>query len=221
MTKRLIATSVLMLAIASASCSKNSPVSPTSNSGAGGTGISPVITATVPVRPIISDAPQLLRVTGQDFETTNLTFILTKPNGSSVTYVGSDVREAAASSFAVAALLDIPGDYRLEVRSFGLFSPAYTMPVRSPESGDIVLLGFSPQLITLSSQPQSIAVSGRNFDTTLIATLTAPDGAMEIPLGLSTSGSTSFILTHIFTKVGTYALSVSNSAGNTSNVITL
>jgi len=176
--------------------------------------------ATTPTRPSISNAPQLLRVSGQDFET-NLSFTITRPDGASRTYLGDEIINASPSSFFVSLVLETPGDYRLEVRSFGLISPAWTMQVAPPDSGDIVLTGVIPATLSASAQPQTITLTGQNFAAAMSGSIASPQGDVEVPVSIAVMNSTSLLLTHTFSKVGTYAVSVSDGAGHVSNTISV
>lgn len=208
-----------ILATALSPACKRSSTSPSSGAPSG----TPAILGTIPSQPSLSDLAQIVQVTGHDFENGMIATML-RPDGRSLSFINSDLRQLTTSSFQLSVVLDVAGDYQLEVRNAGgRVSSPYTLPVRGAAQGTLTLTGVSPQFTIASSQLQGLVVFGSNFDASLEAILTAPDSLMTFYPSAAMTGlnSTSFSLNVVLDKVGTYSLVVRNSSNSTSNPLTI
>jgi len=209
---------VIAAAMTFPGCRKSS-TEPSSGAPSG----TPVILGTVPSQPSLSDQSQLILVSGHDFDT-GLVATMQRPDGRLITFLNSDLRQLTSSSFQVLVLLDVPGNYQLELRNpGGQVSAPFTLAVGSATQGTLTLTSVSPSTTISGFQPQAIVVSGQNFDASLEAILTGPDSLMNFYPSSAMSGlnSTTFSLNVILDKIGTYTLVVRNSSNSTSNPLTI
>jgi hypothetical protein len=216
---RSIATCAALIAALSLSGCKKTSTSPSSGAPSG----TPVILGTVPSQPSLSQLPQTLLVNGHDFDL-GLTATLLRPDGRSTAFINSELRQLTTSSFQISAVLDLAGEYQLEVRNQGgQVSAPFTLRVGGAAQGVLTLTSVTPSFFFRSTSPQAIFVSGTNFDNTLEAILTAPDSVMNFYPATAMTGlnSTSFSLNVVFDRRGTYTLVVRNSSNSTSNPLTI
>jgi hypothetical protein len=209
----------LLFAVPLAGC-RQSSTAPSSSGSPSGT---PVILGTVPSQPALNNVAQTVQVNGHDFET-GMTATVTRPDGGSVAFLTSDLRQLSTSSFQLLLVLDVAGTYRLEARNVnGQSSPPFALFVGGAAQGSLTLTSVTPATTVAAPQPQAIFVSGANFDSSLEAILTGPDSVMNFYPATAMTGltSTSFSLNVIFDKVGTYSLVVRNSSNSTSNSATI
>jgi hypothetical protein len=82
-----------------------------------------------------------------------------------------------------------------------------------------VLERVLPPEVPRGQQAQELAVEGQRFTSDLRAILTDPTGEEVTEVGISRVEPMSFRLRAIFDKAGDYELSVSNAAGEVSNVL--
>lgn len=196
-----------------------STTSPSSGSPSG----TPAITGTSPSQPSQSDVPQILSVFGHDFET-GLVGAWSRPDGSSLALVAGDFRSLSPTSFQVSVTFNVVGDYQLQVKNVsGLTSSPFSVSVRPAAQGTLTLTSVSPSFAVASQFSVTLNVSGANFDSTLQATLTAPDGSPNFFNSAQMAGltSTSFALNVVLDKVGTYSLVVENGSNSRSNAVTI
>jgi hypothetical protein len=211
------AVAVLLACSALSGCSNST--SPTSGSPSG----SPTILAISPAQPSLSESAQLITIQGHDFDS-SASATLTRPDGRTFQFTGSEVRQLTTTSFILSMTLDVSGPYQLQVaNSTGLVSVPFTFTVSSASQGSLTLISVSPISATASSQPQAIFVQGTNFDATLQAILTAPDSTQNFYTSAAMLGlnSTSFTLNATLNRVGVYSLVVTNSSNSISNSLTI
>ena len=195
------------------------PTQPSSGSASG----TPVLTGTSPAQPPLSTSPQLLDVMGNQFGS-GLVATIVKPDGQLLTYAAAAVRNLTPTSFEISVVLDAPGNYQLRVTNpSGAVSNSLNLPVGSALQGILTLTAVAPSTLPVNLQPQTIFVTGMNFDTSLQATLTAPGGAVSFygPGLLAGLNATSFSLSATFDKVGAYSIVVSNNSSSISNALTI
>ena len=198
---------------------KGSATQPSSGSPSG----TPAIVSTSPSLPSLSETPQLLTVSGHDFET-GIVGTLTTPTGVGLTLDTSEFRQLTATSFQLSVIFDVAGNYSLQLKNTnGSVSTPWTVTVGSATQGALTLTFVSPTTTVANTQPQAIVVNGVNFDPSLTAIITAPDSLQSFygPELMSGLNSTSFALNVIFDKVGTYTIVVRNSANSVSNSVTV
>ena len=182
----------------------------------------PRITGITPETPAAADAAQLLTIRGQQFQST-LIFQTVGPDGATSSYAGSALESLTSTSFLVRAVLAKAGNYTFTVRS-GTIGDSSSIQVAVTGPGeDPAISAIIPTSLTRSTQSQFLSFLGSRFETGLSVTVIEPDGATVVltPFGVVAGGGTSFQVVHVFNKVGTYTLRVTNPAGATSNTVSL
>jgi len=167
----------------------------------------PVILGVAPSDPVRSDAMQMLTVTGRDFQP-NLTLDVLSSDG-------------ATTAFQVSLRLAVAGDHTLTVTNpDGGISEPFVLKVGALKTTTApVLERVLPPEVPRGQQAQELAVEGQRFTSDLRAILTDPIGEEVTEVGISRVEPMSFRLRAIFDKAGDYELSVSNAAGEVSNVL--
>ena len=208
----------VVLSLGATGC-KSSSTEPSGGAPSG----TPAILGTAPSQPSLSQAAQMLAVTGHDF-TTGMVATILRPDGRVLSFLASDLIALTSTSFELSVVFDLAGDYRLELKNVGgQISSPFTITVRPAEQGTLTLTSLSPATTLSGPQPQAIFVSGTNFDGSLEAILTAPDSTLSFYPSSSMTGltSNSFSINLILNKVGVYSLSVRNAANSVSNSLTI
>jgi len=216
--RRLLTLAAIAALLPIAGCN-NTTTGPSSGSPSG----TPVVLGTIPSQPSLSDLPQVIQVNGHDFDT-GMTASVQRPDGRPLSFVAGDLRQFTSSSFQVSVVLDVAGNYTLELKNAsGLTSPPFTLTVGSAAQGSLTLTSVTPSTTVASASPQGIVVSGANFDASLEVLLTAPDSSTTFYESAAMTGlnSTSFSLNVVLSRVGTYTLVVRNSSNSTSNPLTI
>jgi hypothetical protein len=180
----------------------------------------PVILGVAPSDPVRSDAMQMLTVTGRDFQP-NLTLDVLSSDGATTAVKGSEIRALTPTSFQVSLRLAVAGDHTLTVTNpDGGISEPFVLKVGALKTTTApVLERVLPPEVPRGQQAQELAVEGQRFTSDLRAILTDPIGEEVTEVGISRVEPMSFRLRAIFDKAGDYELSVSNAAGEVSNVL--
>ncbi len=200
--------------VALSACGTRPPTQPTVEG--------PRILGITPARPIASETPQPLTIRGEQFSST-LIFLTVAPDGATNSYSGSALESVTPSSFQVRALLPRAGNYTFTVRSGTNGDSTSTQVVVAGSGEDPSITTIIPTQLTRGTQVQFLAFLGTRFETGLTVTVIEPDGATVTlsPTGVVAGGGTTFQMVHVFNKVGTYTLRVTNPAGGTSNTVSL
>jgi hypothetical protein len=147
------------------------------------------------------------------------------PDGATLTIPPAEISSLESSSFVTTVALTQPGTYSLTVRNATAeTSPPFILTVvADPGQTQPVITGIVPSNLTRGVSPQTVLVQGANFAAGLSVTVTDPDGLVNIQTGSAIDSLTpsSFQLTMVFGKVGTYSLRVVNPSGDGSNVVNL
>ena len=206
---------LLILCVGIAACDAESPNEPSASS-------SPRITGVTPPAPIASPSPQLLQVRGERFQT-GLSMVVTSPDGATLTVPPSGISDLESSSFQTTVVLEQAGSYTLAVRNATAeTSPPFELSVvASPGQNQPVITAVVPASLTRSTFPQSVLVQGVNFAAGLSVSVIDPDGLVSVQSAGAVDNVTpsSFQLTMVFGKVGTYSIRVVNPSGDASNVM--
>ena len=208
---------LVVLVIASALVSACGAETPTQPNVEG-----PRITSITPDTLAAHETPQLLTIRGQQFQS-SLIFQTVGPDGTTNSYSGPALESLTSTSFLVRAVLPKAGTYTFTVRS-GTIGDSNSIQVAVGGPGeDPAISGITPTSLTRSSQSQFLSFQGSRFETGLTVAVIEPDGATVTltPFGVVAGGGTTFQVVHVFNKVGTYTLRVTNPAGDTSNTVSL
>jgi hypothetical protein len=210
-------TVVSVLAMSLVACDAEVPTEPTGTSA-------PRITGVTPSTPIAGVNPQQLEIRGERF-LTGLSLVMATPDGATLTIPPAEISSLESSSFVTTVVLTQPGTYSLTVRNATAeTSPPFILTVvADPGQTQPVITGIVPSNLTRGVSPQTVLVQGANFAAGLSVTVTDPDGLVNIQTGSAIDSLTpsSFQLTMVFGKVGTYSLRVVNPSGDGSNVVNL
>ena len=198
-------------------CDAEAPTEPTGTSA-------PQITAVVPAAPIAGPNPQILQIRGERF-LTGLSLTISPPTGGIITIPPSGISELESTSFVTTVVLEEAGAYALTVRNATAeTSPPFGLTVvGNPGQTQPIISGIVPSNLTRSVTPQTVLVQGANFAAGLTVSVIDPDGlvSMQSASAVDSLTPSSFQLTMVFGKVGTYSIRVINPSGDTSNVMNI
>jgi hypothetical protein len=208
-------TLVSVLAVGLVACDAETPTEPTGTSA-------PRITGVTPAAPVAGANPQQLEIRGERF-LTGLSLVIAAPDGATFTIPPGEISSLESSSFVTTVVLALPGPYSLTVRNASAdTSPPFVLTVvADPGQTQPIITAIVPSNLTRGVSPQSVLVQGANFAAGLSVTVIDPDGLISIQTGSAVDSLTpsSFQLTMVFGKVGTYSLRVVNPSGDGSNVM--
>ncbi|HUF48763.1 MAG TPA: hypothetical protein VMM93_13180 [Vicinamibacterales bacterium] len=209
--------SVLLVAVATLAVAGVAGVSTTAVSPLAS---SPVILGVAPPNPERSDTAQMLTISGREFQP-NLTLDVLSPDGAMTAVKGSEIRALTPASFQVSLRLAVAGDHTLTVTNpDGGVSAPFVLTVGAPRvSTAPVIDRVLPPEVPRGPQAQELVVEGQRFTSDLRAIVTDPAGEEVIDVAISRVEPTSFRLRVMLDKAGDYELSVSNAAGEVSNVV--
>jgi len=184
----------------------------------------PFITSVDPAAPAKSTTPQVLTVKGSNFAV-GLTLEVMTPTGNTVTFSGNTVQSPTTTSFQVSIVLGVAGSYNLVVRNTdGGVSDPFVVKVAAGESAAAApsIEKIMPENVAKDMQPQTLRVSGRNFQQGLSVSLTDPTGQVVVFKGnaIGNVTPTSFEASVVLDKTGDYAMLVTNTSGQSSNSMT-
>jgi hypothetical protein len=179
----------------------------------------PVIMNVVPAAPAPARDPQILRITGQDFQP-RLKLIITTPGGGTIELKDDAIQQARESSFQVSALLATAGKYALVVTNpDGGVSAPFVLEARAVVKPPTpVIQRVLPENITKNAEVQDLTVEGQNFGAGLRVTVTDPLGVEVLDPVVRDATTSSFKLSVKLENAGPYNLVVSNASGAVSNV---
>lgn len=182
----------------------------------------PIILAVTPAAPAPAKDPQILRITGQDFQP-RLKLVITTPGGGTVEFKDDAIQQQRESSFQVSALLAGPGKYSLVVTNpDGGISAPFVLEARAVVKPPApVIQRILPDNLAKRAEPQDLTVEGQNFGPSLHVTMTDPLGVEVLDPVVREVTANSFKLSVKLEMAGAYNLVVSNTNGAVSNVAVL
>lgn len=182
----------------------------------------PVILSIAPAAPAPAKDPQILRITGQDFQP-RLKLIVTTPGGGTIEFKDDAIQQARESSFQVSALLTTAGKYSLVVTNpDGGMSAPFVLEARAVVKAPApVIQRILPDNIAKRAEPQDLTVEGQNFGPSLRVSITDPLGAEVIDPVVREVNANSFKLSVKLEMAGAYNLVATNATGAVSNVAVL
>jgi len=179
----------------------------------------PVIMTVVPAAPAPARDPQMLQITGKDFQP-RLKLIITTPGGGTIELKDDAIQQLRDSSFQASALLATAGKYSLVVTNpDGGVSAPFVLEARAVvKLPTPIIQRIMPEGLTKNAEAQNLTVEGQNFGPGLHVTVTDPLG-VEVPDPVVRDATTSsFKLSVKLENAGPYNLVVSNASGAVSNV---
>jgi len=182
----------------------------------------PLILSVMPAAPAPAKDPQVLRITGQNFQP-RLKLMVTMPGGGTIEFKDEAIQEPRESSFQVSALLTAPGKYSLVVTNpDGGISAPFVREARAVAKPPApVILRILPDNISKRAEPQDLTVEGQNFGPSLHVTVTDPLGVEVLDPVVREATANSFKLNVKLEMAGPYNMVVSNANGAVSNVAVL
>ncbi len=182
----------------------------------------PSLTGLSPRSPTVASVAQTILIVGTNFAA-GLSVVLIGPDGATTSISGSAIQSLTSTQFQLNVVLGVTGSYSLRVvNPSGQSSTALTLNVQaaavaSPPS----ISGVQPVSPTQSTAPQSVSLSGANFQTGLTVKLTSPSGATTSVAGTSIAfgSSSAFQMTVTLGTPGAYTVQVVNPDGQSSAVM--
>lgn len=193
------------------------PSGPTPPSG------TPIVRSIEPAVPLPSQAPQSLRVRGQDFRS-GLTLSVTPPGGGVFEVPAAAILLQAATILDVTLTMTDPGPYRIVARNAnGFRSDPFDFSVVNELDRKPSVETILPASVARSTQSRTISVTGRNFLIGLTIRMTDPLGVIRTldDASIVRRSDTALDVTTIFDRQGVYTLVVVNPSGDFSDTVTL
>ncbi|HEX5068715.1 MAG TPA: hypothetical protein VFV78_00760 [Vicinamibacterales bacterium] len=182
----------------------------------------PLILSVAPATPVPAKDPQILRITGQEFQP-RLKLVITTPTGGTIELKDDAIQQQRNTSFQVSALISAAGKYSLVVTNpDGGVSAPFVVEARGVTKPPApVIQRILPENISKRPEPQDLTVEGQNFGPNLKVTVTDPLGIEVMDPVVRDANANSFKLTVKLEMAGPYNLVVSNATGAVSNVAIL
>jgi hypothetical protein len=179
----------------------------------------PIIMSVAPASPTPAKDPQMLRISGQDFQP-RLKLIVTTPGGGTMELKDDAIQQQQQTSFQVAVLLAMAGKYSLVVTNpDGGMSAPFVMEAKAVTKPPTpVIQRILPDALTKSPEPQNLTVEGSNFGPGVRVTITDPLGVEVLDPVVREVSANAFKLSVKLETAGPYNMVVSNSTGAVSNV---
>lgn len=177
----------------------------------------PRITTVTPDKLTVNAKEQLLTVAGENFSNT-FSLQVTTPGGAVRNVDPKSIQQPQKTSFRVPLMLDEVGRYELVVlNGDGRKSSPFALQVRAAARQPWIDR-VEPEDVPRQQDPQSITLTGRNFETGLRISLTDPTGNIAQATTIDRVTPMSVVLRFAFETSGRYELLVTNPSGEASNV---
>jgi hypothetical protein len=202
-----------LLVLLVAACDDPGPTTPS--------GPVPEIVRVDPAEVAPSPAPQTIVVSGQGFAA-GLVVLLTTPDGARTTISGDAIQTVQSVSFQISLPFPAAGDYLIAVQLLnGAASNEAKIVARAAGGTAPRINSVTPASVQSGPNTTIVTLNGVNFTSDASVNLTTPDGVTAVVPSSAIVGvsSTSIQLTVVFSTPGTYAFSVRNGQGDTSNTI--
>jgi hypothetical protein len=182
----------------------------------------PMILSVTPAAPAPAKDPQVLRITGQDFQP-KLKLVITMPGGGTMEFKDDAIQQQRESAFQVSALLAGAGKYSLVVTNpDGGMSAPFVVEARAVAKAPApVIQRILPDNISKRAEPQDLSIEGQNFGPGVHVTVTDPLGVEVLDPIVREVTANSFKLSVKLEMAGPYNMVVSNATGAVSNVAVL
>lgn len=181
------------------------------------TGPEPRITTVTPDKLTVNAKAQVLTVAGENFGN-NFSLQVTTPGGAVRTVDPKSIQQPQKTSFRVPLMLDEVGRYELVVlNGDGRKSSPFTVQVRAAARQPWIDR-VEPEDVPRQQDPQSITLTGRNFETGLRISVTDPTGNVAQASTIDRVTPMSVVFRFAFETSGRYELLLTSPNGEASNV---